>query len=278
MAWRCWCRRRCELGPDVAERIRPFAEIRNTQTFHSPHAPRLRDEPAYVYDFDPEDDERLTGDYERAEDKVSIIDSERVELRDRMKGWLRFQGREQWEDFKFSTPRERWKVDLRALQGAFVTSCASGENFGTGRFLAARFRMSEHVIGHPGVPDETPEAKKRRGAYVVSVRLQRALTMLATGEAKTQKDACEAAGMTPRALSLALKRPSVREYMRTEILASLGVSASRAAHRCTSSSTRATTRWRPITRASSRWRSGRTYRRRTSTGRSTSGLTYRSAT
>jgi hypothetical protein len=113
---------RTELGPDVAERIRPFAEIRNTQTFHSPHAPRLRDEPAYVYDFDPEDDERLTGDYERAEDKVSIIDSERVELRDRMKGWLRFQGLEQWEDFKFSTPRERWKVDLRALQGAFVTN------------------------------------------------------------------------------------------------------------------------------------------------------------
>lgn len=113
---------RSELGPDVAERIRPFAEIRSTQTFHSPHAPRLRDEPAYVYDFDPEDDERLTGDYERAEDKVSIINSERVQFPDRMKRWLRFQRLEQWEDFKFSTPRERWKVDPRALQGAFVTS------------------------------------------------------------------------------------------------------------------------------------------------------------
>jgi hypothetical protein len=113
---------RSELGLDVAERIRPFAEIRNTQTFHSPHAPRLRDEPAHVYDFEPDGDERLTGDYERAEDKVSIIDSERVELRDRMKAWLRFQGLEQWEDFKFSTPRERWKVDPRALQGAFVTN------------------------------------------------------------------------------------------------------------------------------------------------------------
>jgi hypothetical protein len=53
---------RTELGPDVVERIRPFAEIRDSQTFHSPHAPRLRDEPPYEYDFDPEDDERLTGD------------------------------------------------------------------------------------------------------------------------------------------------------------------------------------------------------------------------
>jgi ribonuclease D len=113
---------RADLGPDVEERIRPFAEIRNSQTFHSPHAPRLRDEPPYVYDFDPEDDKRLTDDYETAEDKVSILDSERVELRDRMKGWLRFQRLEQWEDFRFSTPRERWKVDVRALQGVIVTN------------------------------------------------------------------------------------------------------------------------------------------------------------
>jgi hypothetical protein len=29
---------------------------------------------------------------------------------------------EQWEDFRFSTPRERWKIDVRALQGTFVTN------------------------------------------------------------------------------------------------------------------------------------------------------------
>jgi hypothetical protein len=113
---------RSELGPDVEDRIRPFAEIRGSQTFHSPHAPRLRDEPPYLYDFHPEDDERLTCDYEAAEDKVSILDSERVELRDRIKGWLRFQGLEHWEDFRFSTRRERWKVDVRALRGVAMTN------------------------------------------------------------------------------------------------------------------------------------------------------------
>jgi ribonuclease D len=113
---------RSELGHDVEERIRPFAEIRSSQTFHSPHAPRLRDEPPYLYDLHPEDDERLTCDYEIAEDKVAILDSERVDLRDRMKGWLRFQGLENWEDFRFSTPRERWKVDVRALQGVGATN------------------------------------------------------------------------------------------------------------------------------------------------------------
>jgi ribonuclease D len=112
---------RSELGSDVEEQIRPFAEIRSSQTFHSPHAPRLRDEPTYLYDLHPEDDERLTRDYETAEDKVSTFDSERVELRDRMKAWLRFRGLEQWEDFRFSTRRERWKVDVRALQGVVLT-------------------------------------------------------------------------------------------------------------------------------------------------------------
>jgi ribonuclease D len=112
---------RCELGSEVEERIRPFAEIRNSQTFHSPHAPRLRDEPPYLYDLHPEDDERLTRDYETAEDKVSTLDSERLELRDRMKAWLQFRDLEQWEHFRFSTRRERWKVDVRALQGALLT-------------------------------------------------------------------------------------------------------------------------------------------------------------
>jgi hypothetical protein len=113
---------RSELGSDVEERIRPFVEIQNSQTFRSPHAPRLRDEPPYLYDLHPEDDERLTCEYETADDNVSILDSERVELRDRMKGWLRFQGLEYWEDFRFSTPRERWKVEVRALQGAVMAN------------------------------------------------------------------------------------------------------------------------------------------------------------
>jgi hypothetical protein len=65
---------------------------------------------------------RLTCDYETAEDKVSTLDSERVELRDRMKSWLRFQGLEHWEDFRFSTRRERWKVEVRALQGVVLTN------------------------------------------------------------------------------------------------------------------------------------------------------------
>jgi hypothetical protein len=34
-----------------------------------------------------------------------------------MKRWMQDQSLEEWGDFRFSTPRERWKVDLRALGG-----------------------------------------------------------------------------------------------------------------------------------------------------------------
>ena len=108
---------RSELGHDVQERISPIADIRHSQAFHSPHAPRLRDAPPYVYDLHPEDVECLTSDYEIADDKVSTFDSERVELRDRMKGWMRVHGLEQWEDFCFGAARERWRVNVRALEG-----------------------------------------------------------------------------------------------------------------------------------------------------------------
>src|SRR5262245_11140124 len=49
----------------------------------------------------------------------------------------------------------------------------------------------------------------RRGHYQISARLQRALMLLASGRARTQHEACKEAGMSSRALQLALKRPNV---------------------------------------------------------------------
>ena len=72
---------------------------------------------------------------------------------------------------------------------------------------------------------------KSRGHYQISARLQRALLALASGRAKTQHEACKEAGMTPRALQLALRRPNVQVYMREMIIESVGISAMRAAKR-----------------------------------------------
>jgi hypothetical protein len=50
-----------------------------------------------------------------------VLESERGELRDRMKSWMRAQGLKQWEDFRLSSPRETWRVDLRAFRGVLLT-------------------------------------------------------------------------------------------------------------------------------------------------------------
>ena len=72
---------------------------------------------------------------------------------------------------------------------------------------------------------------KSRGHYQISARLQRALMLLASGKAKTQHEACKEAGLTPRALQLAMKRPTVQAFMREAIIELLGISAMRAAKR-----------------------------------------------
>jgi hypothetical protein len=77
---------------------------------------------AYLYELQPKNDKRLTSDYEAAEDNVSMLNSERDELRDRMKAWLRFRELEEWKDFRFSAPYERWKVDVRALRSVLRTN------------------------------------------------------------------------------------------------------------------------------------------------------------
>jgi hypothetical protein len=78
---------------------------------------------------------------------------------------------------------------------------------------------------------ESDAAVKRRGHYQVSARLAKVLTLLASGEAKTQVEACAAAGLSPRALQKAMKRPNVRAYLQEVVTRSLGLTAARAAKR-----------------------------------------------
>ena len=78
---------------------------------------------------------------------------------------------------------------------------------------------------------EAKEPAKARGPYRVSARLARCLELLAAGTCKTQQEACDQAGMSTRALQMALKRPAVREHLQATIRQSLGLSASRAARR-----------------------------------------------
>jgi hypothetical protein len=104
---------RSQLAPDSLAEIRSIAEP--SQSFRSPKAPRFRGQMPRTYDLNPKDPERLTNDYEQADHQVMVYESERSELRDRVKRWMRAEAVEEWEGFGFSRPRESWKVDLRGL-------------------------------------------------------------------------------------------------------------------------------------------------------------------
>jgi ribonuclease D len=108
------------LSPEVKEQIRLAAEMGVSQTFRGPRAPRSRETPTAPYNLNPRDVDGLTAEYEEAEHNVSELESERDELRQRMKLWMQAQSLGTWGDFSFSAPRERWKVDLHRLADVFM--------------------------------------------------------------------------------------------------------------------------------------------------------------
>src|SRR5262249_6722628 len=65
-------------------------------------------------------DEGLTDDYENADHDFRILDSERSELRRRMRCWMDVNSVSAWGEFRFSAPSERWKIDLHTLGSILV--------------------------------------------------------------------------------------------------------------------------------------------------------------
>jgi hypothetical protein len=166
------------LGPDAVAQIKPVA-------FLNPFEVRVhRDRagaspPAYV--LDARNVEGLTDDYEAADRDVLIHDSERGELRDRMKRWMQAQSLLAWGDFRFSAPRERWKADLRALGGVLLTHQAIQIAFPHRLWLA--FQESDlKILITAGRPNQTPVLRWIPRALSVGVDAQQSRDWEEPGE------------------------------------------------------------------------------------------------
>jgi hypothetical protein len=125
------------FGPEtqVKVKVKAVAEISATQSFRGPRAPRST-EPPPVYGFDPKQVDRLTQDFEKADHDVLVHESERNDLRDRMRLWLNEKDLQTWGEFTFSKPQERWRVELRALNGLLGGSEPIEVRFPTRLWLA----------------------------------------------------------------------------------------------------------------------------------------------
>jgi hypothetical protein len=92
----------------------------------------------------------------------------------------------------------------------------------------------------PGMSDEREgrdlveadgAGRRKRGAYSVGPKLRVAIEVMACGRARTIQEAAALSGMTREAVSKALRRDGVRQYLRQVIQETLGVGATRAARR-----------------------------------------------
>jgi ribonuclease D len=106
------------------ERVRAGCAIRSTSTFWGPRVAGR--ETRAIYGFGADEAERIDREYGAIDDERRRLDSEREDLRCRMKAWLEFSARTEWEGFKISEPRERWSMDMHALV-ALVPAAAAWE-------------------------------------------------------------------------------------------------------------------------------------------------------
>ena len=126
---------RAAMGEDACARVQPLCRVTAGRPFRGPKLARFERPSAPVFDLHPDDPAALDREYAEIDHCRRLLQSEREELRDRMKCWLLWKELDSWGDFSFAPPHERWTTDIRDLAGLLPS-----EPYETGlpkRFLLA---------------------------------------------------------------------------------------------------------------------------------------------
>jgi ribonuclease D len=103
---------RTAIGPERTEQLRPRCTVVTARSFRGP---RLRGPRPVADPYGPVDPARVDADFASIDHRIRLLDSEKDELRDRMKCWLAWKGLDAWGDFVFTPESERWSADVREL-------------------------------------------------------------------------------------------------------------------------------------------------------------------
>ena len=120
--------------------------------FRGPRPERAKSKPVYV--FDPGEPERVAADIAAADHARRLLDSERQELKDRMRAWMEHARRAEWGGFVRSDSTPRLSADVRDV----AQWLREGEGPSTG--LSGRFQQA---LG--------PEQVEALGEYVDTTAL-----------------------------------------------------------------------------------------------------------
>ncbi len=93
--------------------LREACTVKEFRIFRGPRVPGR--EPRAIYPVATIDEAEVDRQYAEVDDARRRLDSERDELRCRMKAWMEMSALTLWEGFAFADPTERWSVDMRAL-------------------------------------------------------------------------------------------------------------------------------------------------------------------
>jgi hypothetical protein len=99
------------LTATAREQIREACVIRTFRTFRGPRVPGR--EPRAVYAIT--DAERIDREYAEIDDARRRLESERDEVRCRMKAWMEMSRLTDSHGFRICDPEERWSMDMRLL-------------------------------------------------------------------------------------------------------------------------------------------------------------------
>ena len=97
-----------------------------TTRFRGPRTERAKTKP--TYDVDPDDPDRLASDFAAADHQHRTLESERQELKDRMRSWMEHARVMEWGGFVLSDSTPRLNTDVRNV----AEWLPDGENPSTG--------------------------------------------------------------------------------------------------------------------------------------------------
>ena len=98
-------------GGEVA--VREAGHETVTTRFRTPRAVRVPTKPSY--DLDPDDPDRLACDFAAADHQHRTLESERQELKERMRAWMEHARRMEWGHFVISDSAPRLTTDVRGV-------------------------------------------------------------------------------------------------------------------------------------------------------------------
>ena len=107
---------RTAMGEPSCALLRPLCQVASGRSFRGPRLQGERPRAA-PYVVKPDDAAAADAAFAAVDHRRRALQSEREELRDRIKCWLLWRRLDEWREFSFSPPQERWYADMRDLAG-----------------------------------------------------------------------------------------------------------------------------------------------------------------